>query len=77
MMIYYPDIMPTLAELAGAGEALPGRLDGISLLPTLLGTPDRQKTHDFLYWEYPNCKFNDRRSRPKGWRRPYVAAEHP
>jgi arylsulfatase A len=40
--------MPTLAELAGA-EPPPG-IDGISVVPTLLGKPG-QKQHEFLYWE--------------------------
>lgn len=46
---YFPDVMPTLAELAGATRHLPA-VDGISLVPTLLGT-GRQKPHEFLYWE--------------------------
>jgi arylsulfatase A-like enzyme len=46
---YFPDVMPTLAELAGATAHLPPT-DGISLVPTLLGRPG-QKTHPFLYWE--------------------------
>ena len=32
--------------LEGTGEA-----DGISFCPTLLGKPQRQRQHDFLYWE--------------------------
>ncbi len=46
---YFPDVMPTLAELAGAAPHLPPT-DGISLVPTLLGRPG-QKVHPFLYWE--------------------------
>ena len=46
---YFPDFMPTLAEIAGASAHLPAT-DGISFAPTLLGRPE-QKTHDFLYWE--------------------------
>lgn len=45
---YFPDIMPTVAELAGATKHLP-KVDGLSLAPTLLGQPG-QKRHDFLYW---------------------------
>jgi arylsulfatase A-like enzyme len=41
------DIMPTFAEVAET-EA-PKNTDGISILPELLGKP--QKKHDFLYWE--------------------------
>lgn len=46
---YFPDIMPTLAELAGATASLPPT-DGISIAPTLLGRAG-QKAHEFLYWE--------------------------
>jgi len=48
---YFPDIMPTLAEFAGATQFLPPKIDGISFVPTLLGHADQQKKHDFLYWE--------------------------
>jgi arylsulfatase A-like enzyme len=41
------DFMPTLAEIAGFGN--PENLDGISLMPELLGKP--QEKHDYLYWE--------------------------
>lgn len=43
------DVLPTLAELAGATP--PAGLDGISVVPTLLGRPD-QRRHDFMYWEF-------------------------
>jgi arylsulfatase A len=50
---YFPDIMPTLAELAGAD--CPDDIDGISILPILLGVSaagHEQKEHEYLYWEY-------------------------
>lgn len=50
---YFPDVMPTLAELAGVEP--PDNIDGISVLPTLLGEEvvgRRQAKHEFLYWEY-------------------------
>jgi arylsulfatase A-like enzyme len=43
--------LPTFAELAGA--PLPDDIDGISLAPTLLGEPERQVAHGYLYWEWP------------------------
>jgi arylsulfatase A-like enzyme len=49
LMGYFPDVMPTLAELAGPSSHLP-KTDGISIVPTLLGRPG-QKSHEFLYWE--------------------------
>jgi len=42
------DILPTFAELAGA--PVPKEIDGISMLPALLG--ELQKQHEFLYWEF-------------------------
>ena len=47
------DVMPTLAELAGA--AAPEHTDGISMAPSLLGKP-QNKTHDFLYWDYAHSR---------------------
>jgi len=52
--------MPTLAELAAATGYLPSDIDGISIVPTLLGRLDQQRKHDFLYWEYPQCNFRDK-----------------
>ena len=47
------DIFPTLAELTKAKA--PDDLDGISILPTILGEKAvgrPQKQHEMLYWEY-------------------------
>lgn len=42
------DFLPTAAELAGVKP--PAGIDGISIVPTLLGKS--QKPHDYLYWEF-------------------------
>jgi arylsulfatase A-like enzyme len=42
--------MATAAELAGVEP--PPHLDSISFAPTLLGEPERQKQHEYLYWEF-------------------------
>ncbi|MFT3879920.1 MAG: arylsulfatase [Gemmatales bacterium] len=42
------DVMPTLGEVAQT--KVPGKVDGISFLPTLLGQP-QPKQHEFFYWE--------------------------
>ncbi|MHC4541651.1 MAG: sulfatase/phosphatase domain-containing protein, partial [Planctomycetota bacterium] len=50
---YFPDMMPTFAEAAGLEG--PENIDGISILPTLIGEKaagHRQKDHEYLYWEY-------------------------
>ncbi len=43
------DFLPTAAELAGAQP--PDNLDGISMLPALLGQPQKNQ-HEFFYWEF-------------------------
>ncbi len=47
---YFPDFLPTAAELAGAPA--PAQTDGLSLAPLLAGQAQKQKTHEFLYWEF-------------------------
>ena len=42
------DIFPTLAEIAGV--SVPANVDGVSLLPTLVGR--EQPQHEYLYWEF-------------------------
>ena len=44
------DFLPTFVELTGA--EYPSSVDGISILPTLLGKPAKQEQHEFLYWEF-------------------------
>jgi len=46
---YFPDILPTVAEVTGPPP--PADIDGLSLLPTLLGKNAEQKQHEYLYWE--------------------------
>jgi len=43
------DLMPTICELAGIDA--PKDTDGISFLPTLLGRTEKQKKHEYLYWQ--------------------------
>ena len=56
---YFADVMPTLAELAGCGEQVPSTVDGISVLPTILGeeaTERKQQTREYMYWELGSGK---------------------
>jgi arylsulfatase A-like enzyme len=51
-LAYFPDLLPTFAELAGATS--PSDIDGISFLPELFGselTGRSQEKHEYLYWE--------------------------
>jgi arylsulfatase A-like enzyme len=51
---YFADVLPTLAEIAGA--ATPKGIDGVSILPTLLGKP-QDLSDRFLYWEQTSGGF--------------------
>jgi arylsulfatase A-like enzyme len=44
------DFLPTACAIAGIDP--PADIDGISMLPTLLGKPDQQPQHAYLYWEF-------------------------
>jgi len=61
---YFPDVLPTLAELAEANA--PSNLDGISVLPLLKGggMPDSER---FLYWEFHERGF-DQAARKGNWK---------
>lgn len=50
---YFPDVLPTVAELTGAQA--PADIDGISILPELIGETAagrKQAQHEYLYWEF-------------------------
>jgi len=49
---YFPDVLPTLAELAGVKP--PSDIDGLSIVPELLGAKAAGRppaVHRYLYWE--------------------------
>lgn len=49
-VFYFPDIMPTLAEITNSKSP---KTDGISIVSTLFEKGIQEK-HKFLYWEYNN-----------------------
>lgn len=52
LLWYFPDVLPTIAEICGAKS--PSDIDGISILPALIGETAagrKQAQHQFLYWE--------------------------
>lgn len=68
---YFPDLMPTLAELAGAAGHLPPGLDGHSLVPALLGEElvgRPQPRHEMLYWEWGTGARFQRAVRTGNWK---------
>jgi arylsulfatase A-like enzyme len=59
------DILPTCADLAGVKA--PASLDGISLVPVLLGQGDPPK-HEFLYWEFHERGYTEQAARMGDWK---------
>lgn len=51
-IVYFPDIMPTLAALAGSTDALPSDIDGIDISPLFYGE-EVDTDNRLLYWEFP------------------------
>ncbi len=52
LLWYFPDVLPTVAELTGA--KVPPDIDGMSIVPELLGEDvagRKQPQHEYLYWE--------------------------
>ncbi len=44
------DFLATLADIAGS--AVPENADSLSFLPELLGEPEKQKDHAYLFWDF-------------------------
>jgi len=56
---YFPDVMPTLAELAGATKHVPKDIDGMSIVPELIGEKAAGRTqqpHEYLFWQHGNAR---------------------
>lgn len=51
-IIYFPDVMPTLAALTGCTQHLPSRTDGMDISPLFRGK-QVDTDHRLLYWEFP------------------------
>ena len=47
---YFPDVLPTLSELAGVSEPISEVVNGISVVAELLGKT--QAKRDYLFWEF-------------------------
>jgi len=60
------DFLPTATEMAGTEH--PAGIDGISYLPTLLGDGDRQRGHEYLYWEFHEGKATKQAVRAGNWK---------
>lgn len=51
-LVYFPDMMPTLAAIGGCSSHLPHDIDGIDVSPLFYGK-DIETDNRFLYWEFP------------------------
>ena len=65
-LCYFADMMPTFVDLAGALPYLPEDVDGLSIVPTLMGRAEEQKKHEFLYWEWQLYNWGKRQNVPNG-----------
>jgi arylsulfatase A-like enzyme len=72
---YLGDFMATVADLTG--REAPRELDSVSMLPTLLGEPGRQRQHEYLYWEFYEGGSSQavRMGRWKGVRKPMLTGQ--
>ncbi|MDE7085313.1 MAG: sulfatase-like hydrolase/transferase, partial [Prevotella sp.] len=51
-IVYFPDFMPTLAQLAGSSNAVPADTNGMDISPLFFGK-DINTDDRYLYWEFP------------------------
>lgn len=72
-IIYFPDVMPTLAAVAGAQKHLPHNINGINILPLLYGK-EMDTDNRLLYWEFPG---KQRAARRGDWKAVSVKAGAP
>lgn len=61
----FPDMLPTLAELAGIADRVPTDVTGVSILPTLLGKTQAGADRH-LYWEWPQNDRGENAFAPEG-----------
>jgi arylsulfatase A-like enzyme len=72
-LVYFPDLMPTLARLTGSERSLPQNIDGMDISPLFFG--DSLDTDSrYLYWEFPG---KQRALRLNGWKAVTVKKDAP
>lgn len=71
---YFADVLPTLAELAGASA--PDNINGISVLPSLFGDPQPELSDRSLYWEFYEGGFQQAARKGK-WKAVRTTMDHP
>lgn len=71
---YFADVLPTLAELAGASS--PADIDGVSVLPSLFSQPQPELQERPLYWEFYERGFQQA-ARRGDWKAVRTAHDEP
>lgn len=51
-LVYFPDFMPTLAQITGSSKSLPRDIDGMDVSPLFYGK-QIDTDNRYLYWEFP------------------------
>jgi arylsulfatase A-like enzyme len=51
-VVWAADVLPTLAAVAKIDSAKVGKVDGMSILPALLGSGEPLPKREYLYWEF-------------------------
>ncbi len=64
-VISHQDVLPTLAAIAGLGDAVPEAVTGLSFANLLEGKP-MEEAHDYHYWEWPRWDWSMQRLVPGG-----------
>ncbi len=72
-IIYFPDMMPTFAALAGVSRNLPQHLNGMNILPLFYGKKLDTDTR-LLYWEFPG---KQRAGRKGDWKAVTITPNSP
>ncbi len=72
-LVYFPDIMPTLAAIAGGEAAVPDDTNGIDISPLFYGQQVETDSR-LLYWEFPGKQRAGRRGK---WKAVTVKAGRP
>lgn len=57
-VLWFADLLPTFADLAGAKDAVPARLDGLSFVPVLRQQLQALAPTRALYWEFHEGGFS-------------------
>lgn len=60
MPVYFPDMLPTFADVIRAKDHLPKKVDGLSIV-NWIKNPALDHRNRYLYWEYPHYDWANKR----------------